>query len=135
MCQIPARAYVCGRRKNCPRGDCPSEVFLVFSIHAPQFSASLLNLRVGIGFLVRASHTLNLSPSHSQLPLDHSLVGAYPAQATINIQVYQGWLFREPPLRPSHCLHQLSFPCVFIITHDRPVVKCFFMGSLSPFAL
>ena len=36
-------------------------------IHAPQFPASLLDLRVDIGFLVRASHTLQLSPSHNKI--------------------------------------------------------------------
>ena len=53
-------------------------------------------------------------------------MGVYPAQAIINIQVYQSELFREPPLRPSHRLHQLSFPCEFIIAQDCSVVKCYF---------
>jgi hypothetical protein len=64
--QTPRRVIKC--KKKCPRGDCPSEVFLVFSIHAPQFPASLLDLRVDVGFLVRASHTLKLSPSHTTKP-------------------------------------------------------------------
>ena len=53
-------------------------------------------------------------------------MGAYPAQAIISIQVYQSYLFREPPLRPSHRLYQLSFPCVLIITQLRWFVKTLF---------
>ena len=31
---------------------------------------------------------------------------------------------------PSHCLHQLSFPCRLIITHDNLIVKHFFCQVL-----
>ena len=115
-------------RQKCPRGDCPSEVFLVFTIHAPQFPVSLLDLRVDVGFLVRASHTLNLSPSHSQIT-SRSFALWEPTPLRHSIQVYQSQLFREPPLNPSHCLHQLSFPCELIIAQDCPVVKCYFGKS------
>ena len=54
-------------------------------------------------------------------------MGAYPAQAIINIQVYQSELFREPPLRPSHRLHQLSFLYVLIIARLRWFVKTLFV--------
>ena len=129
----PAGSWA-ARRKKCLRGDCPSEVFLVFSIHAPQFPASLLDLRVDVGFLVRASHTLNLSPSHS-INTSSSFHSWEPTPLRHSIQIYQSQLFRELPLSPSHCLHQLSFPCELIIAHSVPFVKNFFVGSLSPFAL
>ena len=53
-------------------------------------------------------------------------MGAYPAQAIINIQVNQSLAFRAPPLIPSHCLYQLSFPCRLIITQLRWFVKTLF---------
>ena len=46
-------------RKMTPEGTAPRRNLFQYSqIHAPQFPASPLDFRVGIGFLVRASHTL-----------------------------------------------------------------------------
>ena len=46
-------------RKMTPEGTAPRRNLFEYQvIHAPQFPASLLDLRVDIGFLVRASHTL-----------------------------------------------------------------------------
>ena len=55
-------------------------------------------------------------------------MGAYPAQAIIISQVIliKVGYFRAPPLIPSHCLYQLSFPCVLIVSQLGRFVKRFF---------
>ena len=54
-------------RKMTPEGTAPRRnLFQYYTIHAPQFPASPLDLRVGIGFLERAGHPLQLDPRHNQ---------------------------------------------------------------------
>lgn len=94
--EFPVRQDRKRTAKKCPRGDCPSEVFLVYTIHAPQFPASLLDLRVDVGFLVRASHTLNLSPSHSQLPLVHFTHGSLPRSGILYKSIKASYFGSHP---------------------------------------
>jgi hypothetical protein len=71
---------------------------------------------------------LPLSPSHIiTSPVYFICMGANPSMASIKTSSYLIWLFREPPLAVIYLFHICFLPLsVFIITQDRPVVKCFF---------
>ena len=62
-----------------------------------------------------------LSPSHitlqvSPLVLIHCRAMLH-RQPHFTSKFNQSQLFRAPPLMPSHCLHQLSFPFVLLLYH------------------
>ena len=97
-------------------------------IHAPQFPASLLDLRADQASWCGRATPYSQIQVIIKIPLGRFTYGSLPHSGHYyqSSNSNQSWLFRAPPLIPSHCLYQLFFHCVLIVSHLKGFVKRFF---------